>query len=107
VRSQPDSRPTKAPTPASPTVAPSTPKAADALACLSVNAVPFARVYADGRYVGDTPRACLRIPVGEHRVHFEAEDQRSPERLVQLTPQHTANDPLRLSYDFKRRQFLE
>jgi serine/threonine protein kinase len=106
-RRQPDPRQPKGPTPSPLTLAPSTPKAKEAIACLSVNAVPFARVYANGRYVGDTPRACLRIPVGEYRVYFEAEDQRSPERLVQLGPRHTADDPLRLSYDFKRRQFLE
>ena len=93
--------------PVSPAIGAGPPKAEDVLACLSVNAVPFARVYANGRYVGDTPRACLRMPVGEYRVHFEVEDQRSPERVVQLTPRHTADRPLNLSYDFRRRQFLE
>jgi len=79
----------------------------DRVGCLSVNAVPFASVHADGQYVGDTPRACLRVPVGEHRIHFEAGGQRSPERVVQVTEQHTPAAPLRLSYDFRLQRFLE
>lgn len=75
--------------------------------CLSVNAVPFASVHVDGQYIGDTPKACLRVPVGERRVHFEADGQRSPERVVQATERHTAANPLRLSYDFRLRTFLE
>ncbi|MBI1893589.1 MAG: protein kinase [Candidatus Rokubacteria bacterium] len=89
---------------------PRSPRAAapsGASGCLSVNAIPFASVYVDGQYVGDTPRACLRIPVGERRIHFEATGERSPERRVQVTEQHTAADPLHLSYDFRSRTFIE
>ncbi len=75
--------------------------------CLSVNALPFAAVYVDGRYAGDTPRACLRIAVGQRRVYFEAGGERSPERVVRVTDQHTPAEPLRLSYDFKARAFLQ
>lgn len=74
--------------------------------CLSVNAVPFAAVYVDGQHVGDTPRACLRIRAGRHRIFFEADNERSPEHVVIVEDQHTAESPLRVSYDFRLRQFL-
>ena len=74
--------------------------------CLSVNAVPFAAVYVDGHHVGDTPRACLRIRAGRHRIFFEADNERSPEHVVIVEDQHTAESPLRVSYDFRLRQFL-
>jgi predicted Ser/Thr protein kinase len=77
----------------------------DATGCLSVNAIPFASVYVDGRHVGDTPRACLRVPVGEHRVHFQGGSEQSPERIIQVTDKHTAENPVRLSYDFGSRQY--
>jgi eukaryotic-like serine/threonine-protein kinase len=75
--------------------------------CLSVNALPFAEVYVDDRPAGYTPRACLRVPIGEHRVFFQMDGQRSPERLVQVTAQHTPETPLRLSYDFNAGRFIE
>jgi PEGA domain len=75
--------------------------------CLSVNAVPFAEVYVDARPVGYTPMACLRVPVGEHRVHFQMDTQRSPERLLRVTARHTPDAPLRLSFDFNTGRFIE
>jgi len=77
----------------------------DATGCLSVNAIPFASVYVDGRHLGDTPRACLRVPVGEHRVYLQDGSDQSPERVIRVTDKHTAENPVRLSYDFKSRQF--
>jgi eukaryotic-like serine/threonine-protein kinase len=77
------------------------------LGCLSVNAIPFAAVYVDGRHVGDTPRACLRIPVGEQRVYFESGGERSPERVLHVTERHTPEAPMRLSYNFNVRHFIE
>jgi hypothetical protein len=71
-----------------------------------VNAVPFAAVYVDGHHVGDTPRACLRIRAGRHRIFFEADNERSPEHVVIVEEQHTAESPLRVSYDFRLRQFI-
>jgi hypothetical protein len=76
------------------------------LGCLSVNAVPFAAVYVDGQRVGDTPRACLRVRAGSRTVHFESADGKSPERTVVVTPEHTPESPLRLSYDFRVKQFV-
>src|SRR5207237_6178267 len=75
--------------------------------CLSVNAVPFAEVYVDDRPAGYTPTACLRVPIGEHRVHFEMDGQRSPERVLRITARHTPDAPMRLSYDFNTGRFIE
>jgi eukaryotic-like serine/threonine-protein kinase len=75
--------------------------------CLSVNALPFAEVYVDDRPAGYTPRACLRVPIGERRVFFQMDGQRSPERLVQVTTRNTPETPLRLSYDFNAGRFIE
>ncbi len=75
--------------------------------CLSVNALPFAEVYVDDRPVGYTPAACLRVPMGEHRVRFEMDGQRSPERLLRITARHTSNAPMRISYDFNTGRFIE
>ena len=74
--------------------------------CLSVNAVPFATVHVDGRQVGDTPRACLRIGRGRHRLHFESLNERSPEHVIVVDEKHTSDNPLRVSYDFRTHQFL-
>jgi eukaryotic-like serine/threonine-protein kinase len=74
--------------------------------CLSVNAVPFATVYVDGREMGDTPQACLRVPAGRHRVHFQWSDKRSPERVVEVRSEHTADNALRVSYDFRAGRYL-
>ena len=73
--------------------------------CLSVNAVPFATVLVDGRLLGETPLACLRVDVGEHRVQFEQAGERSPERVMRVGDQHTIEHPARLSYDFRSQQF--
>jgi predicted Ser/Thr protein kinase len=91
--------------------APADPGAAVAKAqefgCLSVNALPFAQIYVDGQSMGYTPKACLRLAVGEHRVRFVTNGQRSPERLVRLTARHKPAAPLRLGYDFDTGQFIE
>jgi len=73
--------------------------------CLSVNAVPFATVLVDGQPLGETPAACLRVNVGEHRIQLQQDGERSPERLVRVGEQHTAENPVRLSYDFRSQQF--
>jgi hypothetical protein len=72
-----------------------------------VNALPFAEVYVDDRPAGYTPRACLRVPIGERRVFFQMDGQRSPERLVHVTAQNTPETPVRLSYDFNAGRFIE
>jgi len=81
--------------------------AAEPTGCLSVNATPFASVYVDGQHIGETPRACLRVRVGERRIQFQAVDDRSPERVVLVTERHTADQPFTIGYDFRSRQFRE
>ena len=108
---------TPAARPASPTVAvPSAPAAAAPVAvaatpqesrCLSVNALPFAEVFVDDRPAGYTPTACLRVPIGERRVRFQMEGQKSPERVLRITARHTPDAPMRLSYDFNTGRFIE
>jgi serine/threonine-protein kinase len=75
--------------------------------CLSVNALPFAEVYIDDRSAGYTPMACVRVAVGDHRVRFEMDGQRSPDRVLKISARHTPDAPLRLSYDFNSGRFIE
>lgn len=75
--------------------------------CLSVNALPFAEVYVDDQPAGYTPMACLRVPIGDHRVRFQMDGQRSPERVLKINGRHTPDAPLRLSYDFNSGRFIE
>ena len=77
------------------------------LRCLSVNALPFAEVYVDDRSAGYTPMACLRVAIGDHRVRFHMDGQRSPERVLKISARHTSDAPLRLSYDFSNERFIE
>jgi hypothetical protein len=62
-------------------------------------------VLVDGQLLGETPAACLRVEVGEHRVQLQQAGDRSPERVVRVAEQHTVEHPVRLSYDFRSRQF--
>ena len=70
-------------------------------------ALPFAEVYVDDRSAGYTPMACLRVAIGDHRVRFEMDGQRSPDRMLKISARHTPDAPLRLSYDFNRGRFIE
>ena len=74
--------------------------------CVSVNAVPFARVYVDGKAVGETPQACVRVRQGQHTVRFEWGSKHSPEYLITVGKEHTAENPLRASYDFRAGRFV-
>ena len=67
--------------------------------------MPFATVYVDGREMGDTPQACLRVTPGRHRVQFQWSNKRSPEHVIELGSQHTADNALRVSYDFRSGRF--
>jgi eukaryotic-like serine/threonine-protein kinase len=97
--------------PASPVVSPPTARPVAATPqdtrCLSVNALPFAEVYVDDQPAGYTPMACLRVPIGDHRVRFQMDGQKSPERVLKINGRHTPDAPLRLSYDFNSGRFIE
>ena len=43
--------------------------------------------------------------VGEHRVQLQQAGEQSPERVVRVGEQHTMENPVRVSYDFRSRQF--
>jgi tRNA A-37 threonylcarbamoyl transferase component Bud32 len=73
--------------------------------CVSVNAVPFASVFVDGKPVGETPQACVRVRQGQRRLQFEWNGTRSPDQIVIVSKEHTAENPLRASYDFRTRRF--
>jgi serine/threonine-protein kinase len=92
-------------TPPRPSEASGTAGPAPRQGCLSVNAIPFATVMVDGQLLGETPAACLRVDVGEHRVQFRQEGELSPERVLRVGDQHTIEHPARLSYDFRSQQF--
>jgi serine/threonine-protein kinase len=106
--------PPAAPASASPTreVATAAPETVDAQApvarrgCVSVNAVPFAKVFVDGRSVGETPQACVRVREGQHRIQFQWGAERSPDYLITVAKEHTADNPLRASYNFKEGRFV-
>jgi len=52
---------------------------------LDVNAVPWARVEVDGKYVGDTPVRGLRLGAGKHRVRlYNPKVKRSANRTVNI-----------------------
>jgi serine/threonine-protein kinase len=102
----PAPRPATPPAPAPPGPAPVSASPQE-LRCLSVNAIPFAEVVVDDRPAGYTPTACLRVALGEHRVRFQMDAQRSPERLLRITVRHTPDAPMRLSYDFNTGRFIE
>lgn len=72
-----------------------------------MNALPFAEVYIDDRSAGYTPMACVRVAIGDHRVRFEMDGQRSPDRVLKISARHTPEAPLRLSYDFNSGKFIE
>jgi serine/threonine-protein kinase len=74
--------------------------------CVSVNAVPFATVFVDGRRVGDTPEACVLVSPGRHRVQFQWAEQRSPEHTIVVESRHTRDSPLTASYDFRAGRFV-
>ena len=67
----------------------------------------LAEIYVDDQPAGYTPKACLRVAIGDHKVHFQMDGQRSPERLLRITARHTPEAPLRLSYDFNTGRFIE
>jgi PEGA domain-containing protein len=63
---------------------------------LNVNAVPWAEVWMEGKKVGDTPMAGLRVPLGTHDIVFK--NPQFPERHVTVRVSATA--PAAASVDF-------
>jgi hypothetical protein len=65
---------------------------------VNLNALPWAEASIDGRRVGDTPLANLRLPIGEHEVVFR-NPQFGERRQTFLV---TASEPTRVSVDLRK-----
>lgn len=57
---------------------------------LSVNAVPWAEVAVDGRWIGRTPLASLSLSAGSHRLIFRHPDFGELETVAVVTANETA-----------------
>lgn len=66
---------------------------------LSINAVPWAEVWIDGRRVGETPMANVMLPIGAREVTFR--HPQLGEKRVNVAV--TLNDPARVSVDMRAR----
>lgn len=55
---------------------------------LNANATPWAEVWMNGKKVGETPMAALRVPLGTHEVVFK--NPTFPDRQVTVTVRSTA-----------------
>ncbi|HET6958176.1 MAG TPA: PEGA domain-containing protein [Vicinamibacterales bacterium] len=65
---------------------------------VNLNALPWAEASIDGRRVGDTPLANLKLPIGEHEVVFR-NPQFGERRQTFLV---TASEPTRVSVDLRK-----
>lgn len=65
---------------------------------LNVNAVPWAEIWMEGKKVGETPVAGLRVPLGTHDIVFK--NPQFPERHV--TVKVSATTPSAASVDFSK-----
>jgi len=63
---------------------------------LSVNALPWAEVWVDGRSTGTTPLANLAVPIGSHEIVLRHPQLGERRRTVTITVQ----TPVRLGVDF-------
>jgi hypothetical protein len=65
---------------------------------LSINALPWAEVWIDGKAVGTTPLANLPVPIGSREVVWRHPDLGERRRVVAVT----AVSPVRIGEDFSR-----
>ena len=65
---------------------------------MSVNALPWAEVWIEGRKVGDTPLANLSLPIGNHHLIFRHPSLGERSQDVTIT----AGAPTRVSVDMRR-----
>ena len=65
---------------------------------VSVNALPWAEVFVDGRKIGETPLAQVPIAVGAHEIVFRHPQLGEQSRSVTVT----AAEPARLSVDLRK-----
>jgi hypothetical protein len=70
--------------PPPPTAAPARARVVEASVRVNLNATPWARIEVDGRDVGPTPIAGLRLTAGEHDFRAHMPDGRVLERRVRV-----------------------
>jgi hypothetical protein len=72
--------------------------AAAPMGSVSLNALPWAEVFIDGRKVGETPLGQVPIAVGAHEVVFRHPQLGEQSRSITVT----AGGPTRLSVDLRK-----
>jgi hypothetical protein len=65
---------------------------------LSVNALPWAEVFVDGRPIGTTPLANIAVPIGSREVLWRHPQHGERRQLITVT----ARTPIRIGTDFNR-----
>jgi serine/threonine-protein kinase len=65
---------------------------------VSINALPWADVFLDGRPVGITPLANLRVPIGSHEIVWRHPTLGERKRVVNVT----AKTPVRVGMDLRQ-----
>jgi hypothetical protein len=65
---------------------------------VSINALPWANVFLDGKPVGLTPLANLKVPIGSHEIVWQHPTLGERKRVVQVT----AKTPVRVGMDFRQ-----
>jgi serine/threonine-protein kinase len=53
---------------------------------LTVNSIPWARVYLDGRYLGTTPLRAVEVPAGSHRIVLKSHEGKTLRSFVTRIP---------------------
>jgi len=72
--------------------------AAPPMGTLSLNALPWAEVFIDGRRLGETPLGQVRVPIGAHELGFRHPQFGEQSRSVTVT----ADGPTRVSVDLRK-----
>jgi hypothetical protein len=72
--------------------------AAPPMGTLSLNALPWAEVFIDGRRLGETPLGQVRVPIGAHELVFRHPQFGEQSRSVTVT----ADGPTRVSVDLRK-----
>jgi hypothetical protein len=83
----PDAPASPAPPPATPEPAPS-PPAAETVP-VAINATPWAVIEVDGKEIGETPLAGVRLEVGRHRFRARMPDGSVQERVIRIDGENT------------------
>jgi hypothetical protein len=65
---------------------------------VSINALPWANVWLDGREMGVTPLGNIKVPIGSHEIVWRHPTLGERKRVVQVT----AKVPVRVGLDFRQ-----